>query len=221
MPIGYAGAPSISSGTSAQMVDELAALKADNLEAVARLASSDRYQTIMGKVREALQQGEEPETSTVAWTGPSEEDPTYRYPCCLSCQLLPSPISVVGQRGCEGVWFLSSSPAKCYAALCRLLVDCNQLAVDIDNELSVIHNFIQDHYRTKFPELESLVHHPIDYARVVKAIGNEVDLTMVDLDGVLPSATIMVVSVTASTTSGTPLPEEALQKVRHPSGGLR
>ena len=28
-------------------------------------------------------------------------------------------------------------------------------------------------YRATFPELESLVLHPIDYARVVKAIGNE------------------------------------------------
>lgn len=28
-------------------------------------------------------------------------------------------------------------------------------------------------YRPKFPELESLVLHPIDFARVVKAIGNE------------------------------------------------
>ena len=28
-------------------------------------------------------------------------------------------------------------------------------------------------YRSKFPELESLVLHPIDYARVIKAIANE------------------------------------------------
>jgi U4/U6 small nuclear ribonucleoprotein PRP31 len=54
--------------------------------------------------------------------------------------------------------------------------------------------------------------HPVDYARVVKAIGNEMDMTLVDLDGVLPSATIMVVSVTGSTTNGQPLPEEALAR---------
>ena len=53
-------------------------------------------------------------------------------------------------------------------------MDCNQLAVDIDAEIAVIHNWVKDHYRPKFPELESLVHHPIDYARVVSAIGNEV-----------------------------------------------
>lgn len=94
----------------------------------------------------------------------------------------------------------------------QLIVDCNALSVDIENELIIIHNFIRDNYRLKFPELESLVHHPIDYARVVKKIGNEMDLTLVDLEGLLPSAIIMVVSVTASTTSGKPLPEENLKK---------
>ena len=39
------------------------------------------------------------------------------------------------------------------------------------------------------------------------------DLTMVNLDDVLPQATIMVVSVTASTTSGQPLSSENLSKV--------
>uniref|UniRef100_A0A2P2KA19 Nop domain-containing protein n=2 Tax=Rhizophora mucronata TaxID=61149 RepID=A0A2P2KA19_RHIMU len=94
----------------------------------------------------------------------------------------------------------------------QLIVDCNALSVDIENEIVIIHNFIRDKYRLKFPELESLVHHPIDYARVVKKIGNEMDLTLVDLEGLLPSAIIMVVSVTASTTSGKPLPDEVLQK---------
>ena len=138
-----------------------------------------------------------------SWAGPSEEDPTY-----------------------------------------RLLVDCNQLAVDIDNEIAIVHIFMRDKYkcvpasnplhpckrcaissvhlhvscqsahvthacapgpavahhfvagvealscspsRSKFPELESLVHHPIDYARVVKAIGNEMDITLIDtLEDILP-----------------------------------
>jgi RNA processing factor Prp31 len=73
----------------------------------------------------------------------------------------------------------------------QLIVDCNALSVDIENEIIIIHNFIRDKYRLKFPELESLVHHPIDYARVVKKIDNEMDLTLVDLEGLLPSAIIM------------------------------
>ncbi|KAF6136967.1 hypothetical protein GIB67_030731 [Kingdonia uniflora] len=72
--------------------------------------------------------------------------------------------------------------------------------------------FIHDNCRLKFPELESLVNQPIDYAAVVKKIGNKIDLTLVDLEGLLPSAMIMVVSVIASTTSGRPLLEETLEK---------
>ncbi|KAJ6320157.1 hypothetical protein OIU78_015530 [Salix suchowensis] len=94
----------------------------------------------------------------------------------------------------------------------QLIVNCNALSVDIENEIVIIHSFIRDKYRLKFPELESLVHHPIDYARVVKKIGNEMDLTLVDMEGLLPAAIRMVISVTASTTSGKPLPEEVLQK---------
>ncbi|WJX81327.1 U4/U6-U5 snRNP complex subunit prp31 [Trifolium repens] len=94
----------------------------------------------------------------------------------------------------------------------QLIVECNALSVDIENEIVIIHNFIRDKYRLKFPELESLVHHPIDYARVVKKIRNEMDLTLVDLEGLLPSAIIMVVSVTASTTTGKPLPDDILSK---------
>lgn len=71
---------------------------------------------------------------------------------------------------------------------------------------------VRDGYRARFPELESLVQHPVDYARVVKAIGGEADITAVELEGVLPSATIMVVSVTASTTAGHPLSESQLHQ---------
>ena len=42
----------------------------------------------------------------------------------------------------------------------------------------------------------------------------QVDLTQVELEGVLPSATIMVVTVTASTTAGLPLSEDGIAQVR-------
>ncbi|KAK9797074.1 hypothetical protein WJX73_003006 [Symbiochloris irregularis] len=157
-------------GAEPMAVDEIQALNVQDLSAVAHLAQSERYSSIMQKVRAALQ-GDEA-ASDRAWTGVSETDPTY-----------------------------------------RLLVDCNQLAVDIDNEIGSVHGFMKDKYRAKFPELESLVHHPIDYARVAKAIGNEMDITLVNLEDILPQATIMVVSVTASTTSGKPLSEEDLGRL--------
>ena len=51
---------------------------------------------------------------------------------------------------------------------------------------------------------------PFDYARTVKLIGNEMDLTKVDLKSLLPSATVMVITVTSTTTDGRSLTEEEL-----------
>ena len=45
------------------------------------------------------------------------------------------------------------------------------------------------------------MHHPVDYARVVMRIANEMDLTLVNLDDILPAATVMVVTVTGVCTS--------------------
>jgi U4/U6 small nuclear ribonucleoprotein PRP31 len=95
----------------------------------------------------------------------------------------------------------------------KLIVETNQMSAEMDDEVMVVHKFIRDLYAKKFPELESLILNPVDYARVVKVIGNEMDMTMVNLEEVLPSATIMVVSVTGSTTSGKPLPEDELLRV--------
>lgn len=86
----------------------------------------------------------------------------------------------------------------------KLIVEANTLAVEIDNEVSTIHKFTRDKYNKRFPELESLVVNPLDYVRTVKELGNDVD--KVKNNEVLPTfltqATIMVVSVTASTTQG-------------------
>lgn len=57
----------------------------------------------------------------------------------------------------------------------NLILDCNQLLIDIENEIFIVRNFIRDKYRTKFQDLDSLVHNAIEYASVVKQIGNEMD----------------------------------------------
>ncbi|CDH56223.1 nop domain-containing protein [Lichtheimia corymbifera JMRC:FSU:9682] len=91
----------------------------------------------------------------------------------------------------------------------QLIVNANSMTADIDGEIQAVHKFIRDHYAPRFPELESLILNPMDYARTVKAIGNEKDLTKVDLRSILPSATVMVVTVTATTSNGKELsPEE-------------
>ena len=57
--------------------DDLDNLNYDNLEAVAHLAGSERYRTIMEAVRRALE-GAEAGGEGQAWAGPTEEDPTYK-----------------------------------------------------------------------------------------------------------------------------------------------
>ena len=74
----------------------------------------------------------------------------------------------------------------------KLIAECNSLLAEIENEIAVVHRFICDKYRMKFPELELLVQNPTDYARVVKVIGNEMDLTLVNLDEILPLSLIHI-----------------------------
>ncbi|XP_031819322.1 LOW QUALITY PROTEIN: U4/U6 small nuclear ribonucleoprotein Prp31 [Sarcophilus harrisii] len=97
----------------------------------------------------------------------------------------------------------------------RVIVDANNLTVEIENELNIIHKFIRDKYSKRFPELESLVPNALDYIRTVKELGNSLDKCKNNetLQQILTNATIMVVSVTASTTQGQQLSEEELERL--------
>jgi U4/U6 small nuclear ribonucleoprotein PRP31 len=95
----------------------------------------------------------------------------------------------------------------------RLIVSCNDLVMQIDEEVLAIYRFVVDQYAKKFPELESLVPGRQEYLKVVKEIGNQMDMTNgVDLATVLPNALVISVSMTASTTSGQPLSELELEQ---------
>ncbi|XP_048248665.1 U4/U6 small nuclear ribonucleoprotein Prp31-like isoform X2 [Haliotis rufescens] len=98
----------------------------------------------------------------------------------------------------------------------RLIVDANNMTVEIDNEINVIHKFVRDLYSKRFPELESLVQTPMEYISTVKELGNnilEMSKNNEVLQEILTSATIMVVSVTASTTQGSVLSTEEFATV--------
>uniref|UniRef100_A0A673K5P5 U4/U6 small nuclear ribonucleoprotein Prp31 n=1 Tax=Sinocyclocheilus rhinocerous TaxID=307959 RepID=A0A673K5P5_9TELE len=97
----------------------------------------------------------------------------------------------------------------------RLIVAANNLTVEIDNELNIIHKFVRDKYSKRFPELESLVPNALDYIRTVKELGNNLEKCKNNetLQQILTNATIMVVSVTASTTQGTMLCDDELQRL--------
>jgi len=103
-----------------------------------------------------------------------------------------------------------------YALVCS----SNDVMGELENETVALTKYIRDTYAPRFPELEALIQHPLDYVRTVHRIGNEADITAVDLGGILPSATIMVVTVTATTTSGKPLAEEVLERVMRACGSV-
>ncbi|CAA7259534.1 unnamed protein product [Cyclocybe aegerita] len=84
----------------------------------------------------------------------------------------------------------------------NIIVQANNLSVDVDNEILLVHKFIRDHYAPRFPELEQLVTDPAMYIRSVRALANSGELAKVDLTGVLPPAIIMSVVVTSTTTLG-------------------
>lgn len=101
----------------------------------------------------------------------------------------------------------------------KLLVSSNAHSVEIDNEIVLVHKFIRDHYSVRFPELENLVTNPLDYAKTVSVIGNDMDIKNIEartnnkLRSFLDGPTLMVVTVEATTTSGRSLTEKELTTV--------
>lgn len=95
----------------------------------------------------------------------------------------------------------------------KLLTECNQIINDINQEIKIVHNINKDIYRSRFPELESLVQNPIEYAKIIQKVGNEKYISQVELAKVLTSSNLMVIAVTAIASNGEPLTEDNLNKV--------
>ena len=89
----------------------------------------------------------------------------------------------------------------------------------------LVHKFIRDHYSVRFPELESLITNPLDYAKTVAIIGNGPmdnirslssstdNITGQSLKAVLDGPSLMVVTVEATTTRGRELSDTELRIV--------
>lgn len=107
----------------------------------------------------------------------------------------------------------------------HLLTESNSLSTSIDGEMMLVHKFIRDHYSTRFPELETLVGNPLDYAKTVailkngplddiKSIADSPDnIVGASLRSVLDGPSLMIVTVEGTTTRGRPLSEPELQTV--------
>lgn len=185
----------------------------DDLSSVAKLEGTQRYNSIMARVSAALSQVEKEAEKEKNNNGKGKEKEAAGPSLQVDLGDLDEG-EEDDNKGFQGEIPESSNKTggnggnndDTYA----LLVECNALAVDLDAEVERIASFLRLCYRSRFPELESLVPHPLDYARVVRALGCEAELedavaSKGCLDGILPQATIMVVSVTASTTAGSPL----------------
>ncbi|KAK0272731.1 U4/U6-U5 snRNP complex subunit prp31 [Friedmanniomyces endolithicus] len=108
----------------------------------------------------------------------------------------------------------------------KLLTLSNTLSTSIDGEIVLVHKFIRDHYSVRYPELETLIVNPLDYAKTVAIIGNgpmESLEQVVDssdnvvgqtLRQVLDKPSLMVVTLEATTTRGVSLSEPELAAVR-------
>ena len=83
-----------------------------------------------------------------------------------------------------------------------LIVSANNLSVEVDNEILLVHKFIRDHYAPRFPELEQLIPEPWMYIAAVKAVGNAPDLTKTSFPPTLPPATILSITLTATLSRG-------------------
>merc|ERR1719507_2322074 len=97
-----------------------------------------------------------------------------------------------------------------------LIVEVNNLAAQIDEEIGNIHKYAKDKYSKRFPELETLVVQPLNYLMTARELGNTGLVNVQankNLEPFLNQATIMVVSVTASTTQGVEISKEDLDVV--------
>lgn len=108
----------------------------------------------------------------------------------------------------------------------KLVTQANTLSTNIDGEIILVHKFVRDHYSVRFPELETLIQNPLEYAKTVAIIGNgpmenirEISESKDNAVGqslrqVLDGPSLMVVTVEATTTRGVPLSDSEVEAVR-------
>ena len=99
------------------------------------------------------------------------------------------------------------------------------VAVSTADELTRLHKVLRDYYSIRFPELETLVTNPIDYAKTVavlqngplddiKAKANSADnMVGAPLKAILDGPSLMVVAVEGTTTRGREMTESELKNV--------
>jgi U4/U6 small nuclear ribonucleoprotein PRP31 len=100
-----------------------------------------------------------------------------------------------------------------------------EVATSTANELTRLHKVLRDHYSIRFPELETLITNPIDYAKTVAILKNGPldnikelssladNMVGAPLKSILDGPSLMVVAVEGTTTRGREMTEAELQTV--------
>ncbi|KAH9578257.1 Nop domain [Trypanosoma melophagium] len=97
----------------------------------------------------------------------------------------------------------------------QFVIDSSSLVLRIEVEKSKAVVYLRAHYNQRFPELAMFFSDGVLYARVVRLIQNNMDLSVVidQLDELAPSQLTAVVIACASTTAGRELSEAELHRV--------
>ncbi|EKF32582.1 trans-splicing factor, putative [Trypanosoma cruzi marinkellei] len=97
----------------------------------------------------------------------------------------------------------------------QFVIDSSTLVLRIEVEKSKAVVYLRAHYGQRFPELAMFFSDSVLYARIVRLIQNNMDLSVVidQLDELIPSQLTAVVIACASTTAGRELSEEELHRV--------
>ncbi|EED24069.1 pre-mRNA splicing factor (Prp31), putative [Talaromyces stipitatus ATCC 10500] len=100
-----------------------------------------------------------------------------------------------------------------------------EVAMSAADELARLHKFLRDHYSVRFPELETLITNPINYAKTVAILGNgpldnikqlstsSDNIVGAPLNTVLDGPSLMVVTVEGTSTRGREMSEAELKLV--------
>jgi U4/U6 small nuclear ribonucleoprotein PRP31 len=82
------------------------------------------------------------------------------------------------------------------------IVSSNSMMIVIENEIDALYNYVSSIYSRRFPELKTILPHPIDYIKAILTIKNETDLSLVDFESLgLASTTVMVLTLTGTKSS--------------------
>ncbi|XRB11423.1 U4/U6 small nuclear ribonucleoprotein PRP31 [Pseudoscourfieldia marina] len=159
------------------------------LRTSSRLLASHKYVSVMATIKQDVKADEEANNSAAWGATPMQED---------GAAAAAAPAAAAPNTTTDNI-----------------VTTCNALSQEIDSVIVDLHTYLKHKYSSRFPELASLVPSPVDYAKVVKLVGNSTNLTSINFDNILPPATVMVVSVTAAGENATqPLPEDTLASIK-------